>query len=324
MSHDEEHRIDLPFAYEVESLGAEALLDDVTAISSPQHTPVVVDVGPARVKLNPLGDDLGLIGRRCRQCGASVLRIDRRCDGRRMVRPASPRLHRPRVESAETAATIPYPARRRRARCLLASAITPSSTTGGVSSTTSGENTVDSARVELRVGGGRMPTPPGEHLVALFSVSSVGPGTVWRAVGQGDGHLAPPTNDAIIISIMIDVKLDRNDRRDLYQQVAAEIRRAIGEVEAAPGERLPPAKDLAAVLGVNPNTVLRARSPCLNRTTGGGASRGARQRGARGLGDAGTSGAAGLTRRSRRACRGTPRGPSSRARAARGRCSRVR
>lgn len=35
-------------------------------------------------------------------------------------------------------------------------------------------------------------------------------------------------------------------------------RRAIAEGEAKPGERLPPAKDLAAVLGVNTNTVLRS------------------------------------------------------------------
>jgi GntR family transcriptional regulator len=40
--------------------------------------------------------------------------------------------------------------------------------------------------------------------------------------------------------------------------VAAELRRAIAEGEAAPGERLPPARYLAAVLGVNHNTVLRA------------------------------------------------------------------
>ena len=39
---------------------------------------------------------------------------------------------------------------------------------------------------------------------------------------------------------------------------AAEIRRAIADGEAKPGERLPPAKDLAAILGVNTNTVLRA------------------------------------------------------------------
>ena len=45
---------------------------------------------------------------------------------------------------------------------------------------------------------------------------------------------------------------------DLHEQVAAEIRRAIAEGEAKPGERLPPARDLAAVLGVNRNTVLRA------------------------------------------------------------------
>lgn len=43
-----------------------------------------------------------------------------------------------------------------------------------------------------------------------------------------------------------------------YAEVAAEIRRAIADREAKPGERLPPAGDLAAVLGVNRNTVLRA------------------------------------------------------------------
>jgi GntR family transcriptional regulator len=57
---------------------------------------------------------------------------------------------------------------------------------------------------------------------------------------------------------MLDVKVNRSDPTDLYQQVAGEIRRAIAEGEANPGERLPPAKDLAAVLGVNTNTVLRA------------------------------------------------------------------
>jgi GntR family transcriptional regulator len=54
------------------------------------------------------------------------------------------------------------------------------------------------------------------------------------------------------------VKVDRQERTDLHEQVAAEIRRAIAEGEAQPGERLPPARDLAAVLGVNRNTVLRA------------------------------------------------------------------
>jgi DNA-binding transcriptional regulator YhcF (GntR family) len=57
---------------------------------------------------------------------------------------------------------------------------------------------------------------------------------------------------------MLNVKLDRSDPTDLFEQVAGEIRRAIAEGEARPGERLPPAKDLAAVLGVNTNTVLRS------------------------------------------------------------------
>jgi GntR family transcriptional regulator len=44
----------------------------------------------------------------------------------------------------------------------------------------------------------------------------------------------------------------------LHEQVAAALRRAITDGEAGPGDRLPPARDLAAVLGVNANTVLRA------------------------------------------------------------------
>ena len=57
---------------------------------------------------------------------------------------------------------------------------------------------------------------------------------------------------------MISVKVNKTDPTDLYEQVAAEIRRAIADGEAKPGERLPAAKDLAAILGVNKNTVLRS------------------------------------------------------------------
>ena len=75
------------------------------------------------------------------------------------------------------------------------------------------------------------------------------------AVGCG---LTLPKNRAKTISTMDAVKVDFADDTPLYQQVAAEIRRAIAEGEARPGERMPLAKDLATVLGVNTNTVLRA------------------------------------------------------------------
>ena len=57
---------------------------------------------------------------------------------------------------------------------------------------------------------------------------------------------------------MMDVNIDRSGPVPLHDQVASQIRRAIADGEAGPGERLPLAKDLAAVLGVNKNTVLRA------------------------------------------------------------------
>src|SRR5215472_3910933 len=53
-------------------------------------------------------------------------------------------------------------------------------------------------------------------------------------------------------------EIDHGDPTPLHDQAAAQIRRAIADGQAAPGERLPPARDLAAVLGVNRNTVLRA------------------------------------------------------------------
>ena len=56
---------------------------------------------------------------------------------------------------------------------------------------------------------------------------------------------------------MEDVKL-LNNAAPLHDQVAAEIRKDIANGEVRPGQRLPPAKDMAAVLGVHPNTVLRA------------------------------------------------------------------
>ena len=54
------------------------------------------------------------------------------------------------------------------------------------------------------------------------------------------------------------MEIDHSSQVPLHEQVAAAIRRAIAEGEATAGERLPPAKDLAAVLGVNANTVFRA------------------------------------------------------------------
>ncbi|MET9604530.1 GntR family transcriptional regulator [Streptomyces sp. NPDC006512] len=53
------------------------------------------------------------------------------------------------------------------------------------------------------------------------------------------------------------LKLNTADNRPLHEQVAGAIRRAIAEGECAPGDRIPPARDLSQALGVNANTVLR-------------------------------------------------------------------
>jgi GntR family transcriptional regulator len=65
-------------------------------------------------------------------------------------------------------------------------------------------------------------------------------------------------NSDTLAVTMMEVKLRRNDSLPLHDQVAAEIRRDIANGDVKPGQRLPPAKDMAAVLGVHPNTVFRA------------------------------------------------------------------
>jgi GntR family transcriptional regulator len=67
-----------------------------------------------------------------------------------------------------------------------------------------------------------------------------------------------PEYDANVSSTKTLLRVDPGSPVPLHEQVAAALRRAIGDGEAAPGERLPPARDLAAVLGVNANTVFRA------------------------------------------------------------------
>jgi GntR family transcriptional regulator len=67
------------------------------------------------------------------------------------------------------------------------------------------------------------------------------------------GSSFPPAHEGLRLR-----GVDRLDQTLLHEQVAADIRRAIAEGEAGPGERIPQAKDLAAVLGVTTNTVLRA------------------------------------------------------------------
>ena len=53
------------------------------------------------------------------------------------------------------------------------------------------------------------------------------------------------------------IAIDPRSPVALHEQVAAAIRRAIADGEITSGERMPPARDLAAVLGVNANTVFR-------------------------------------------------------------------
>jgi GntR family transcriptional regulator len=52
--------------------------------------------------------------------------------------------------------------------------------------------------------------------------------------------------------------IEPGDATPLHEQIAAHVRRGVTDGSLPPGERLPTASELGAVLEVNPNTVLRA------------------------------------------------------------------
>src|SRR5262249_56552882 len=75
--------------------------------------------------------------------------------------------------------------------------------------------------------------------------------------------------DANVSNIRVIMEIDPLSPVPLHEQVAAALRRAIAQGEAKPGERLPPARGLAAVLGGNANTALRAVGGVGARRVGG-------------------------------------------------------
>ncbi|NNE96046.1 MAG: GntR family transcriptional regulator [Acidimicrobiales bacterium] len=54
------------------------------------------------------------------------------------------------------------------------------------------------------------------------------------------------------------LKVDHSSAQALHDQLAGQIRAAIGSGDLRPGERLPPAREVAAGLDVNVHTLLRA------------------------------------------------------------------
>jgi GntR family transcriptional regulator len=59
---------------------------------------------------------------------------------------------------------------------------------------------------------------------------------------------------------VIHFRLEAASGTPTYLQLVHQVRRAILEGRLAPGDRLPPAREVVAALAINPNTVLKAYS----------------------------------------------------------------
>jgi len=109
-----------------------------------------------------------------------------------------------------------------------------------------------------RPGDGWRGRPAGDGCVIADLDLAAGYGTGSRAgLARLPSPIAGTLYYANVSSINATVKIDHSSPVPLHEQVAAAIRRAIADGEAPAGRRLPPARDLAAVLGVNANTVFR-------------------------------------------------------------------
>lgn len=53
------------------------------------------------------------------------------------------------------------------------------------------------------------------------------------------------------------IRVDPSSSVPLGDQVAASVRHAVADGQASPGDRLPPAREVASALGINLHTVLR-------------------------------------------------------------------
>ena len=91
----------------------------------------------------------------------------------------------------------------------------------------------------------------------------------------------------LVLSSFMLWSIDHRSQSPLHEQIAVSVRRALEEGSLAPGERLPPASELAVVLDVNPNTVLHA----YRRLRDGGVLEFRRGRGVRVSADAASRGA---------------------------------
>jgi GntR family transcriptional regulator len=145
-----------------------------------------------------------------------------------------------------------YPAGVRRPRGGLAGAAAGRWPAAG-QGTRPGEAPADGRRDDKHRQPGLPAPPPGMSACFCYQCLRLG-----RRPRAGRGYWRHDPHGASLNGTMLGVKVDRRCRVPLHDQVCAELRRAIADGEVRPGERIPPARDLAAVLNVNSNTVLRA------------------------------------------------------------------
>ena len=96
------------------------------------------------------------------------------------------------------------------------------------------------------------------HLLWAIAADGSAAGKLLRHRGATPHHIRARLKRDSAPEVQLDITIDDNSDRQIYDQVVSQIREAVATSKLKPGDRLPAIRRLADQLGIAPGTVARA------------------------------------------------------------------